>query len=95
MGMNIEVVGKTFYTVHLTNEDIEKIIKYIEDHKDNLPSFKMEKNICWAVNQLSSNCEINLYSDGKANESDFYTDEINWSEFENRTAEEILKMNKS
>lgn len=90
MGMNIEVVGKTFYTVHLTNEDVEKVRKYIEDHKDNLPSFEMEKNICWAVDQLSFNCEIDLYSDGKANESDFYTDEINWSEFEDRTAEEIL-----
>ena len=90
MGMDIEVVGKTFYTVHLTNEDVDKVKKYIKDHKDNLPSFDMEKNICWAVGQLYSECEIDLYSDGKANESDFCTDEVNWSEFEDRTAEEIL-----
>lgn len=90
MGMEIEVIGKTFYTVHLTNEDVKKVRKYIKDHEGNLPSFDMERNICWAVEQLSSNCEIELYSDGKATESDFNTEEIKWSEYEDRTAEEIL-----
>lgn len=90
MGMDIEVVGKIFYTVHLTDEDVDKVKQYINDHKDNLPSFKMENNICWAVSQLSSRCEMDLYCNGKATESDFCTDEINWSEFEDRIAEEIL-----
>lgn len=90
MGMDIEVVGRTCYTVHLTDEDVEKAKKYIKDHEDDLPSFDMKENICWAVQQLSSECEIELYSDGKATESDFNTEEINWSEFEERTPEEIL-----
>lgn len=90
MGMDIEVVGRTWYTVHLTDEDVEKAKKYITDHEEDLPSFDMRKNICWAVRQLSNECEIDLYSDGKATESDFNTEDIDWSEFEERTPEEIL-----
>ncbi len=90
MGMDIEVVGKTWYTVHLTDEDVEKVKQYIKDHEYDLPSFDMGKNICWAVDELSSRCEIELYSDDKATESDFSTEEINWSEYEERTPEEIL-----
>lgn len=90
MGMDIEVVGRTWYTVHLTDEDVEKVKNYIKEHQKDLPSFDMDKNICWAVGQLANKCEIELYSDGKAVESDFDTEEINWSEYEERTPEEIL-----
>ncbi len=90
MGMNIEVVGRTWYTVHMTDEDVTQVKQWIKDHKDNLPSFDMEKNVCAAVAELFSNGEINLYLDGKATESDFCTEDIQWSEFEDRTAEEIL-----
>ncbi len=90
MGMDIEVVGRTWYTVHLTDEDVTKIKQWVKDHKDNLPSFDMEKNICVAVEKLFSKGEIELYSDGKATESEFCTEDIRWSEFEDRTAEEIL-----
>lgn len=91
MGMDIEVVGKTWYTVHLTDDDVEKVKQYIKEHENDLPSFDMDKNICWAVGKLSSDCEIDLYSDNKATESDFSTEEINWSEFEEWTPEEILR----
>lgn len=91
MGMDIEVVGKTYYTVHLSDEDVTKVKMWIKSHKDELPNFDMEKNVCAAVAELSSNGEIELYSDGKTAESDFCTVEINWSEFEERSAEEILK----
>ena len=47
--------------------------------------------IAKAVEILYENDEINLYN--SATESDFSTDEIKWSEFEDRTAEEILGMN--
>lgn len=89
-GMNIEVVGTTYYTVHLTDEDVSKVKKWIEDNKDDLPSSNMKKNICEAVSELSSIGEIDLYADNKATESDFCTDSISWSEFEEQTAEEIL-----
>lgn len=93
MGMDIEVVGKTYYTVHLSDEDVIKVKMWIKDHKDELPSFNMEKNICAAIAELSSNQEIELYSNGKTTESDFQTDEINWSEYEEKLAEEILGIN--
>lgn len=90
MGMDIEVVGKKYYTVHLSDEDVSKVKLWIKSHKDELPSFDMEKNICAAVAELSSNGEIELYSDDKATESFFMTEEINWSEFEEKLVEEIL-----
>ena len=91
--MLIEVVGKTWYTVELTDEDVEKVKAYINDLKNRetgFPSFDMEKNICEAVSHLSSIGEIQLFDGEKATESDFITDEINWSEFEEKSAEEIL-----
>lgn len=91
MGMDIEVVGKTYYTVHLTDEDVEKVKKWIKNHEDDLPSSNMKDNICEAVRALSADCKIDLYSDNKATESDFCTEEINWSEYEDKTVEEILK----
>ena len=91
MGMKIEVEATTIYTVHLTDEDMVKVKKWIKEHEEYLPSFKMEDNIAWAVARLYEDDEISLYDDGKANESDFYTDKVRWSEFEERTPEEILK----
>ena len=90
MGMEIEVVGKTYYTVHLDDEDVKKVKQWIKDHEEYLPSFDMKKNICAAVMDLYQDGQIDLYSDNKATESDFSTEEINWSEYEERIAEEIL-----
>lgn len=36
MGMDIEVIGMTWYTVHLSNEDVEKVKQWLENHKDDL-----------------------------------------------------------
>lgn len=91
MGMCIEVEARIIYTVHLEDEDIKKVKQWIKDHEDNLPSFEMENNIAWAVAKLYEENEISLYDEGKANESDFYTDKIRWSEFEEREPEEILE----
>ena len=90
MGMEIEVIGKTYYTVHLDDEDVNKVKKWIKDHEENLPSFDMKENICAAVMNLYSDGQIDLYSDDKATESDFDTESINWSEYEEKMAEEIL-----
>ena len=88
--MNIEVVGEKYYTVSSTDEEMDKDKSLIKDHEDDLPSFNMKENICQAVTDLYQNDKIDLYSKDKAAESDFITDRINWSEFEERTAEEIL-----
>lgn len=90
MGMKIEVEARTIYTVYLNDEDIAKVQKWIKEHKEDLPSFNMEDNIAWAVARLYEEDEISLYDDDKASESDFYTDKVRWSEFEERTPEEIL-----
>lgn len=92
-GMEIQVIGKVYYTVHLTEEDVEKVREYIKEHKDNLSNFDMEENICDAVYKLWANGDIDLYDNSKAIESEFETEEINWSEFEDRDAEKILGMN--
>lgn len=89
MGMCVEVVGRTVYTVDLIDEEVEKIKKYIKEHDDDLPSFDQKKNILWAIEQLGS--EIEFYSDGKYTETDFCTEEIKWSEYEDQTPEEILE----
>lgn len=91
MGMCIEVVGRTWYTVDLTDEEVKKIKHYIEEHKEELPSYDMKNNILWAIEELGS--EIEFYSDGKYTETDFCTEEIKWSEYEEQTPEEILGNN--
>ena len=90
MSMCIEVEARTIYTVCLTDEDMAKVKKWIQEHEEDLPSFDMEDNIAWAVARLYEEDEISLYDDEKATESDFYTDKVRWSEFEERTPEEIL-----
>lgn len=90
MGMCIEVEGKTIYTVRLTDEDISLVKQWIEKHEEDLPSFDMRENIAHAVRRLYDNGEISLYDKDKATESDFYTEGVSWSEFEDREPEEIL-----
>lgn len=90
MGMELEVVARVTYTVHLSDEDVEKVKKYLKDNKENLPSFFDEENLCYAVRMLYEQGEISLYDDGKATESDFSTEKFNWSEFEDKTVEQIL-----
>ena len=89
-GMDIEVIGNTYYTVHLTEEEVEKIRQYIETHKDNLSSFEAEDNICEAAMALYIRGDINFFDDGKYEESDYSTEEVKWSDCEERSAEEIL-----
>ena len=91
MGMEIEVVATTWYTVHLSDEDVQKVKQWIEDHKDDLPSFDMKNNITEAVYELYANGEISFYDDGKCTEIDFNTEYVRWSELEEREPEEILE----
>lgn len=89
MGMEIEVVGKTWYTVHLTDDDVEKVKQYIKEHEEYFRHyFDMKEKISQAIWELQGN--LNLFSNGKYEESDFCTEEINWSVYEERTPEEIL-----
>lgn len=50
----------------------------------------MKKNIAWATEELYNEGKILFYDEGKATESEFFTEEVRWSEFEGKEAEEIL-----
>lgn len=43
-----------------------------------------------AVKELYESCDLEPYKEEKCTESDFYTKGINWSEFEEHDADEIL-----
>jgi hypothetical protein len=88
--LKVEAVGTIYYTCELSDEDEEKVVNYIKDNPDKFADFDYmdEDAIIEAVNTLYSNHEIDLYAN--STESDYSTEEINWSEFEDRSAEEIL-----
>lgn len=90
MGMYIEAEGKVTYTIELTDEDVVLVDQWIKEHCDDLPSFDMKENIAYAVWDLYRKGEISIYDEGKATESDFSTECMSWSEFEEREPEEIL-----
>ena len=87
--LKVEVVGRICYTCELSDEDEEKVINYIKDNPEEFEFMTKEQSIVAAVHILYYDSEIDLYDD--ATESDYSTEEINWSEFEERSAEEILR----
>lgn len=89
--IKVEVVGTIYYTCELSNEDEKKVVNYIKDNPEEFEFMGNDEAITTAVNILYGNSEIDLYDN--ALESDYITEEINWSEFEERTAEEILGIN--
>ena len=86
--MKIEAVAKIYYTCTLSDEEEEKVVNYIKNNPEEFEFMDDKKAIAEAVAILWGNEEINLYE--KSTESDFYTEEIKWSEFERRTPNEIL-----
>jgi hypothetical protein len=85
--LKVEAVGTIYYTCELSDEDEEKVVRYIKDNSEEF-DYMDEDTIMEAVRILWDKGEIELYED--AIESDYMTDEINWSEFEDRSPEEIL-----
>lgn len=85
--LKVEAVGTIYYTCELSDEDEEKVVRYIKDNSDNL-DYIDEETIMETVRELWANGEIELYAN--STESEYSTEEINWSEFEYRSPEEIL-----
>lgn len=85
--LKVEAVGTIYYTCELSDEDEEKVVRYIKDNPEEF-DYMDEDTIMEAVRILWDKGEIELYEN--ATESDYMTDEINWSEFEDRSPEEIL-----
>lgn len=82
----IEVENTTIYTKTVSDEEEQKIKEYIRSHEKELQFKSDEEKIIEAISYIGS--EINLYED--ATESDSYTSDIRWSEYEECSAEEIL-----
>lgn len=85
--LKVEAVGTIYYTCELSDEDEEKVVRYIKDNPEEF-DYMDEDTIMEAVRILWGKGEIELYEN--ATESDYMTDEINWSEFEDRSPEEIF-----
>ena len=89
--LKVEVVGTIYYTCEFSDEDEEKVVNYIKNNPEEFEFMTEEESILAAVDILYNDSEIELYDN--AVESDYHTEEINWSEFEDRSAEEILGIN--
>lgn len=86
--MLVEAIGTVYYTCELSDEDEEKVVNYIRSNPDEFEYIDADEAIIKAVRILWENHEIDLYK--SSTESDYSTEEINWSEFEERSAAEIL-----
>lgn len=86
--LKVEAVGTIYYTCELSDEEEKKVIDYIKDNPEDFEFMNSKQAIVAAVDILYRDSEIELYSD--AIEGDYSTEEIRWSEFEKRSAEEIL-----
>lgn len=88
--MIVEFIGVTTYSVDLDENDMKKIKKWITENKEETEYMSSKETILKAVKELHESCELEPYKEEKYSESDFYTEKINWSEFEERDADEIL-----
>lgn len=84
----IEVIEKVYHTATLSDEDEQKILDYIKNNPDEFEYMLDKVKITTAVYTLYGRGELDLYKDTV--ESDMETEDICWSQYEERTAEEIL-----
>lgn len=86
--LKIEAVARVCYTCKLSDKNEKMVIKYIKDNPDEFEFMTDKESILAAVDILYNDSKLDLYNDSV--ESDFSTEEINWSEFEDKSAKEIL-----
>lgn len=84
----IEAVATVHYTCWLSDEDSKKVIEYIKENQEEFEFMTDKEKILKSVQELYEEDEISPYD--SSDESDFSTEEFQWSEFEERTAKEIL-----
>lgn len=82
----IEAHKKVVYTCTISDENEEKIREYIEANSEKFQYQSDEEAIIKAIEDL----DIDVL-DGDYIQSEAYIEDIVWSEFEERTGEEILK----
>lgn len=81
----IEAHNMVICTCTISDDDEKRIRDYIKENREKFEFMSEEEAIIQAIEEL----EIELYNDYV--ESDSYTDDIVWSSFEERSAEEILQ----
>lgn len=86
--LKVEAVATVTYTCELSDENEKMVIKYIKDNPDEFKYMTDKESILAAVDILYNDSKLDLYDDSV--ESDFSTEEINWSEFEDRSPEEVF-----
>ncbi len=87
--LKIEAIASVTCTCELTDKEEQKVLKYINDNQEEFEYMTAKEKIIKAVEKLYSDNQIGLYENSV--ESDFNTDEIRWSEFEEKDAEDILE----
>ncbi len=80
----IEVDCVQVCTCKVSNEDEQKIKKFIKDNPEKFQFMSTKEAIIEAISLL----DVSLYDN--YTETYSYTDDIRWSEYEKRSAEEIL-----
>ena len=80
----IEVDRVQVCTCKISDEDEKRIRNYINDNPEKFEFMSCQESIMEAISEL----KVDLYYDYI--ESDSYTNDIRWSEYEERSAEEIL-----
>ena len=80
----IEAHNMVVYTCQISDEDEKRIKEYIANHPKEFEYCDEKESILKAIGIL----EIEIYN--SCVESESYTEEICWSSFEDRSAEEIL-----
>lgn len=85
----IEVVENVYNTVYISDEDEQKIKDYIKLNSEEFKYMGNDRKICKAVWDLYYDGDIDIFN-GDNVVSDTNVEEINWSGFEKRSAEEIL-----
>ncbi len=85
----VEAVATVYYTCSLSDEDGQKVLDYIKENPEEFEFMSDKEKIISAAEKLYEDGEIDLYQ--FSDESDFSTEEIRWSEFEDKTAEQILE----
>ena len=88
--LKIEAVATTWYTYELTDEEEKKVRDIIKENEHEWRFKSAEEQILEAFEQMYNDCETELYNDKRTVESDFNTDEFNYSEFNECNAEKWL-----
>lgn len=81
----IEAHNMVICTCQISDEDEKRIKEYVANHPEEFKCCDAKESILKAINILD---DIEIYNNYV--ESDSYTEEICWSSFEDRSAEEIL-----